>query len=105
MKLMPWLVILYAFVLMGGGMMGYYKAGSLPSLLMGCVTGLILIVSAISMFNKDLLGYFLSCGIAFALAVFFTYRFVDTFKLIPTGLMAVISFIVFVILVAMKLKN
>ncbi len=105
MKFMPWLVILYAFILMGGGMMGYYKAGSLPSLLMGCMTGLILIVSAITMFNKEVLGYFVSCGVAFAMAIFFTYRFIGSFKLLPTGLMAAISFLVFVTMVAVKLKN
>jgi uncharacterized membrane protein (UPF0136 family) len=105
MKFMPLLVILYAFILIGGGMLGYYKAGSLPSLIMGCITGVILIVSAIGMFNKGLLGYFFSSGIAFAMAVFFTYRFTQTLKLMPTGMMAIISFIVFILLVAVKLKN
>jgi uncharacterized membrane protein (UPF0136 family) len=105
MKWMPWLVIVYAFLLMGGGMFGYYKAGSWPSLIMGCVAGILLIVSALNMFQKELLGYFAASGIAFGLAVFFTYRFMDSFKLIPTGMMALISFLVFIVLVAVKLKS
>ncbi len=105
MKFMPWLVILYAFILLGGGMTGYYTANSWPSLIAGSLSAILLIVSAISMFNKGLLGYFSAIGISFILSVFFMNRFINTFKIMPTGLVAIISIAVFIILVATKLKN
>ncbi len=105
MSFMPWLVIIYAFLLLGGGMMGYYMANSWASLIAGSLSAIILIICAISMFNKSLLGYFIAVGVAFALTIFFANRFIGTFKILPTGLMAIVSLAVFIILVAIKLKN
>lgn len=105
MSFMPWLVIVYALVLLGGGMIGYYMANSWASLITGSITAIVLIISAISMFNKSLLGYFVAVAIAFLLTLFFANRFISTFKLMPTGLMVIVSLAVFIILVAVKLKN
>jgi uncharacterized membrane protein (UPF0136 family) len=100
MKFMPWLVLLYAFILLGGGMMGFYTSHSWPSLIAGSLSAIVLIVSAISLFNNGLLGYFLAVGLSFIFSIFFTNRFIDTFKI-----MAIISMIVFILLVAAKLKS
>jgi uncharacterized membrane protein (UPF0136 family) len=105
MKFMPWLVLLYAFILLGGGMMGFYTSHSWPSLIAGSLSAIVLIVSAISLFNNGLLGYFLAVGLSFIFSIFFTNRFIDTFKIMPAGLMAIISMIVFILLVAAKLKS
>lgn len=105
MRYMPWLVIIYGLIVLGGGMSGYYIAHSLPSLVAGSIASIALIICAISMFQKSVLGYFIATGISFLLTVFFANRFIGTFKLFPAGIMAIISLIVFIILVAIKLKN
>jgi uncharacterized membrane protein (UPF0136 family) len=104
MKFMPWVVIAYAVVILGGGMMGYAKAHSWASIIMGTVSAILLICAAIAMFNKSVLGYFGAMGIAFILSIFFTYRFFQAFKMMPSGLMAVLSILTFVVLAAARLK-
>lgn len=105
MRFMPWLVLLYSLIILGGGILGFSISHSWPSIIMGSISAILLICTAIAMFKGSVLGYFTAAGIAFLLAVFFTNRFIQTFKLMPSGLMAVISFLVFVILVAIKIKN
>lgn len=105
MKFMPWLVIIYALMILGGGIVGFAKAHSWPSIIMGTIAAILLLCCALGMFKESVLGYFASTGIAFLLSVFFTYRFLQAFKFMPAGLMSIVSIAVFIILVATKLKN
>jgi uncharacterized membrane protein (UPF0136 family) len=104
MRFMPWVVIAYAVIILGGGMMGFAKAHSWPSIIMGTIAAILLICAAIGMFNKSVLGYFGAMGIAFILSVFFTYRFFQSFKLMPAGLVAILSILTFIVLAAARLK-
>lgn len=105
MRLMPWLVLVYSFIVLGGGILGYSLSHSWPSLIMGSLSAILLICSSIAMFKGSLLGYFGATGITFILAIFFTNRFIYSFKFWPGGLMAILSFFVFVILAAAKIRN
>lgn len=105
MRFMPWVVLVYSLIILGGGIAGYSISQSWPSIIMGSISAILLICSAIAMFNNSVLGYFAAIGISFILAVFFTNRFIHSFKFLPGGLMAIISFLVFVVLVATKIKN
>jgi len=105
MKYMPFVVIAYALIVLIGGMVGFAKAHSWPSIIMGTITAILLICAAIAMMNNLTLGFFSAAGITFLLSIFFMYRFLQSFHFMPGGLMAIISIATFVILLAAKIKS
>ena len=72
--------IIYSVLLFAGGMIGYYKAHSVPSLVMGTVFAVLLLISGIAMMKNSVLGYFSAAGFSLLLTIFFTYRFYLTEK-------------------------
>ena len=90
------LVYLYAALVMLGGIFGFVKAKSLPSLIMGEIGGLALIAAGYA------LGYCLAWGLLLALVlsagllVFFSLRYVRTRAFMPGGLMAILSMLTLV---------
>lgn len=76
-------ILLGAFVV-GGGVMGYVKAGSMPSLIMGAIFGSSLIASGLAM-SRGVSGWPLTLAVLTAsfLTLFFGYRLFSTGKLMP----------------------
>ncbi len=74
-----------------GGLMGYWKARSKPSLIMGLVFGLAMIGCGVAY----RLGHTPARGVALVLALMlllvFVARYIKTRKMIPAGLMVVLS--------------
>jgi uncharacterized membrane protein (UPF0136 family) len=90
---------IYAVLLGVGGLIGYLKAGSRPSLIAGSISSLAAFVAlAFSITSKNLgiaLGLILSIG----LFILFGYRYaVKTRKFMPSGLLAVASLIVLAVM-------
>lgn len=85
-----------------GGFMGYKMAGSTPSLIGGFVAGILLLISGLSMMKRSVLGYFTACFVSALLLLFFGYRFANTGKVAPSGIMALASLGVFAILITKK---
>jgi uncharacterized membrane protein (UPF0136 family) len=83
---------IYAVLLGIGGVMGFLKARSRPSLIAGLVTAaatlLALVVSLASTPNT---GFLLGLLIAAVMTVFFLGRWQKTNKFMPSGLLAVLS--------------
>jgi uncharacterized membrane protein (UPF0136 family) len=90
MSLISALFIVYGIILIGGGAIGYAKAGSKASLISGIVTGLLaLLVALVKISPKmDLL---LGAILAFAVAMVFMMRYSKTKKAMPAIPMIVIS--------------
>jgi uncharacterized membrane protein (UPF0136 family) len=88
-----------------GGYIGYLTAQSMPSLIAGSLVGFLLLVSGLSMMQKSVLGYFAACLLSAMMLFFFGYRFLNTGKLAPAGIMALISFAVFTLLILSKLRK
>jgi len=85
----------YAVLLAVGGVIGYTKAGSRPSLIAGLGSALAAILALLLSFKDATWGMGLGALIAILLAVFFGYRCaVKTRKFMPAGLLAVVSLIV-----------
>lgn len=83
-------ILFYAFVVIFGGVFGYFKAKSKMSLISGLVSGVALLALwffAISITLK--LG--LATAIAAILLIVFMMRFVRTRKFMPAGLMMLLS--------------
>lgn len=90
--LAPWLLLLYALLVIAGGVMGYLKARSKPSLISGLISGLALLAAFWITLQKNYsAGIALATCLAIALLVVFALRFRKTQKFMPAGLMASLS--------------
>ncbi len=89
------LTFVYALMLCSGGIMGYTKAGSIASLVMGSIFGLLFLVSSILYSSKPFLAAWINRYGSLALTLFFLYRFSGSWKFMPAGLMFVLSLVVF----------
>jgi uncharacterized membrane protein (UPF0136 family) len=95
-----WVILIYGVLVAIGGIMGYTKAQSMVSLLAGGISGLILIGAALGMMKGF---YSVSWWIAFTVALVllanFGMRAMSNFKMMPGGLMILLSVISIIILV------
>lgn len=92
------IVIVYGFIVLAGGVMGYVKARSAPSLMAGLAFGIALIVSGFCVWHGMRNGLKVAMGLAVALLVVMGIRFVKSKKFMPAGLVALLSAIVTVVL-------
>lgn len=83
--------VLYGIIVLLGGVMGYVKAKSKPSLISGLVSGILLIISAILQLQGIPLGLTLAQVLTAILIVVFTVRLIKTRKFIPAGLMLMLG--------------
>lgn len=97
------LLLGYAALLVAGGWIGFIKAKSKPSLIAGHVSGLIIVI-AIFLMKTDgpasRFGGLLAFFTALALTLFFGKRFAKTRKMMPAGMMAIVSALVSLLLLA-----
>lgn len=91
MKISAWIVFFYALIILVGGVIGFSKAHSYPSLIVGVASALLLFACTLGMFRKSILAYTLALALILALTLFFAYRFTLTTKFMPSGMMALIS--------------
>jgi len=85
----------YAVLLAVGGVIGYTKAGSRPSLIAGLGSAVAALLALVVSRQNPSWGMGLGALVAILLAVFFGYRFVvKTRKFMPAGLLAVVSVVV-----------
>lgn len=84
--------------------MGHLKAGSRISLYTGIVFGFLLILSSIGLYKGMKIGVYGSLFFTLVLLCFFSWRFIETAKFFPPGIMGIISLIVLTLL-AMSFKK
>ncbi len=94
-----WIVLIYGILVAAGGIMGYARAKSAPSLIAGGISGLILIGAAVAMMRGAYqVGWWLALIIALLLLVNFGVRSLSGFKMMPGGLMIILSLIAIIML-------
>lgn len=98
-------VIVFGVLTGIGGLIGYMSAHSMPSLIGGFVMGLLLLICGFAMMKKSVLGYFSACLLTALLLFFFGYRFFNTGKIAPAGVMSLASLGVFALLITSKPKK
>ena len=69
------LVFLYAILIFAGGLIGYFKAGSQPSLIAGLIFGALIASAGFFMKLQYRWGRYLALFYALFLTVFFAVRF------------------------------
>ena len=86
-------IFLYVFgaLTMAGGIMGYVKANSRPSLIAGLASGVLLVGAAYLVGAKGTMGLLLGLVVSLPLAGRFVSSFRKTGKVMPAGVMALLS--------------
>jgi uncharacterized membrane protein (UPF0136 family) len=85
--------IIFGLLTIVGGVIGYVKAGSTASIMAGAISGIALIVAAYLLPGNVALGLIMAGVVSVALAGKFIPAFMRTGKVMPAGLMAVLSVI------------
>ena len=93
------IVLLYSILVFVGGFMGFALKGSLPSLAMGSLFGLSLLLTSVFILTYRKWGIYTAFGLIFLLAAFFSYRFVLTQVFFPAGMMLILTSLTIILLV------
>jgi len=91
------LTFLYAAFSIVGGIVGYQQAGSKPSLISGVITGILLIIGGIGIFQGQAWGLWLAIAITLLLITVFIYRLIKTRKFVPAGLMVTLGVVALIV--------
>ena len=84
------LSVLLGFIVISGGLVGYLKAGSIPSLVAGLVFGILIFIGSYfsSRDATNVYPLLVTCVILFGLMA---WRFLKSYKFMPAGLVASLS--------------
>ena len=85
--------IVFGLLTVAGGVVGYVKAGSVASIIAGSITGVLLLVAAFLLPEHRAIGLATAFIISLLLAAQFVPKFIRTGKVMPAGMMAILSVI------------
>jgi uncharacterized membrane protein (UPF0136 family) len=85
--------ILFGVLTIAGGIVGYVKAGSVASIIAGSITGVLLLVAAFLLAEHRGVGLVTALVISLLLAVQFVPKFLQTGRVMPAGMMSILSVI------------
>ena len=85
------IVFVYAVLTMVGGIFGFVKAGSRPSLISGLLSGLLLLAAGYGLQRGQSWGLPLALVLTTAILIFFGIRFAQGHVFMPAGLMVILS--------------
>ena len=105
MKFSGIIVIIYSILVLLGGLIGYLFANSLPSLISGTIFGAALFTCGLGILRSNLAAFITSIMLSGLLTLFFGYRFWLTEKLMPAGMMGIISGLIFILLISTRSKR
>lgn len=85
--------IAFGVLTITGGIIGYVKAGSMASIIAGSITGILLLVAAFLLPQHRAIGLATAFIISLLLAAQFVPKFIRTGRVMPAGMMAILSVI------------
>src|SRR6187200_3246205 len=85
--------IIFGLLTIAGGIIGYVKAGSVASIIAGSITGVLLLVAAFLVPEHRVAGLATALIISLLLAAQFAPKFLRTGRVMPAGMMSVLSVI------------
>ena len=97
--------IIFGLLTIVGGVIGYVKAGSTASIVAGGISGIALLAAAFLLPNNVALGLVIAGVISIALALKFIPAFMSTGKVMPAGLMAILSVIGVIVAIVAWIKK
>ncbi len=97
--------LIFGVLTIAGGIIGYVKAGSAPSIIAGSITGILLIVAAWLLPEHRAAGLATALVISLLLAAQFVPKFIRTGKVMPAGMMSILSVIGIVVALVAWLRK
>jgi uncharacterized membrane protein (UPF0136 family) len=97
--------IIFGILTTAGGIVGYAKAGSVISIIAGSISGVLLLVAAFLLPEHQVAGLIIALVVSLLLAGQFVPKFFSTHKVMPAGLMSVLSVIGIVVALAAWLRK
>ena len=97
--------IIFGLLTIVGGVIGYVKAGSTASIIAGSISGILLLIAAFLLPDRVLLGLAMAATISLLLAAQFLPKFLRSGKIMPAGLMSILSLIGIVMAVVAWMKK
>jgi len=97
--------IVFGILTIAGGVLGYVKAGSMASIIAGSISGVLLLLAAWLMPEHQAAGLILALVISLLLAAQFIPKFFRTFKVMPAGLMSLLSAFGIIVAIAAWLRK
>ena len=91
MKTSAIIVVLYGLLCIIGGMIGYFKAGSFVSMIVGGIGGLLVLMCGILMLRGNKAWALVALIIALAFGIRFLGKYLHSYKLMPDLLMIIFS--------------
>ena len=85
--------IIFGLLTIAGGIRGYVKAGSVASIIAGAITGVLLLVAAFLLPEHRVAGLATALIVSLLLAAQFVPKFFRTGRVMPAGVMSVLSVI------------
>jgi len=83
--------IVFGLLTIAGGIVGYVKAGSVASIIAGSITGVLLVVAAMLLPEHRAAGLAIAFVISLLLAAQFVPKFLRTGRVMPAGMMSILS--------------
>ena len=97
--------IVFGILTIAGGIIGYVKAASMPSLIAGGITGILLLVAAFLLPEHRAAGLATAFIVSLLLAAQFVPKFVRTGRVMPAGMMSILSVIGIIVAIVAWLKK
>jgi uncharacterized membrane protein (UPF0136 family) len=83
--------IVFGVLTIVGGIVGYLKAGSVASIIAGSITGVLLLVAAFLLPEHRTIGLATALIVSLLLAAQFVPKFLRTARVMPAGMMSILS--------------
>ena len=97
--------IIFGALTIVGGIIGYVKAGSAPSIIAGSITGLLLIIAGFILPEHRATGLATAFVVSLLLAGQFVPKLLRTGKMMPAGMMSILSVIGLIVAIVAWLKK
>jgi uncharacterized membrane protein (UPF0136 family) len=97
--------IIFGILTIAGGIIGYVKAGSTVSIIAGSISGVLLLLAAWLMPEHRAAGLVVALVVSLLLAAQFIPKFFQTFKVMPAGLMSVLSAVGIIVAITAWLRK
>jgi uncharacterized membrane protein (UPF0136 family) len=97
--------ILFGVLTIAGGIIGYVKAGSVASIIAGSITGVLLLVAAFMLTEHRGVGLATALVVSLLLAAQFIPKFLQTGRVMPAGMMSILSVIGVIVAIVAWIKK
>lgn len=97
--------IVFGILTIVGGIVGYVKAGSVASIIAGSITGVLLLVAAFLLPEHRMVGLASALIISLLLAAQFMPKLLRTGRVMPAGIMSLLSVIGIIVVIVAWVKK